>query len=462
MAATVNVDYNYLYASSLASGNDLDRNLQLATSGGAERNPYFFQGRIISPKQTADLLLTLSAISRTRFFSPGEIRERILAAADPVVTSDGSRLRFEVFSVCCGAYARLDLQPDALEGQWLGKGTTNVDFNPPMRASLATVMNSENVALNIGADRLELERSKESVIERKVKMPLRWLKGFVEVQVYQSTLKQAMEVPALELAKMIRTLPQQNFLQAGTISYLIPSGKGFRISQRDAPGAVAVGAISRLRALEPILRYAKSVRIYNSHDAISAFELVFTNGKFFFVLSPNAARGFSGEGQALSALAQSGSVDVLAHVKSALAWQEEINVAKLSSSLGITAQVLEEALQLLGTRGLVGYDLSAGAYFHRELPFDLGLIEELHPRMKKARELHEQKQVRYSIKQDDEIEAYVKGSTGDHYVQISADGARCTCDWFAKNQGNRGPCSHILAAELAINEDESNAFKPIG
>ena len=90
------------------------------------------RGRIISPKQTADLLLTLLAISRTRFFSPGEIRERMLNAADPVVTSDGSRLRFEVFSVCCGTYARLDLQPDALDAQWLGKGTTNVDFNPPI------------------------------------------------------------------------------------------------------------------------------------------------------------------------------------------------------------------------------------------------------------------------------------------------------------------------------------------
>ncbi|MDR3617011.1 MAG: SWIM zinc finger domain-containing protein [Candidatus Obscuribacterales bacterium] len=462
MAATVNLDYSYLYASTLASENDSKRSLRLATSGGAERNPYFFQGRIISPKQTADLLLTLSAISRTRFFSPGEIRERMLNAADPVVTSDGGRLRFEVFSVCCGAYARLDLQPDALDAQWIGKGTTNIDFNPPMRASLATVLNSENVALNIGADKLELERSGESVIERKVKLPLRWLKGFVEVQVYQSALKQVMEIPALELAKMIRTLPPQNFLQAGTISYLIPASKGFRLSQRDAAGAVPVGAISRLRALEPILRYAKSVKIYSSSDAISAFELIFTNGKFFFVLSPNAARGFSGEGQALSALASNGGVDALAHIRSALAWQEEISVPQLSSSLEMSAKAVEEALQVLGTRGLVGYDLSAGAYFHRELPFDLGLVEELHPRMKKARELLEQRLVRYSMKGDDEVEAYVKGSAGDHYVQMNADGARCTCDWFAKNQGNRGPCSHILAAELAVQEDEPNAFKPIG
>jgi len=456
VAATVNIDYAYPFASALVSATASNRQLRLATSGGAEKNPYFFSGRFISPKQTADLLLALSAISRTRFFSPGELRDRMLAAADPVVTSDGNRLRLEVFSVCCGAYARLDLHSNALDGEWIGKGTTNVDFNPPMRAALATVMNSEDVALKIGVDRLELERGEQSVIERKVKLPVRWLKGFVEVQVYQSALKQVMELPALELAKVIRTLPQQNIMQMGTITYLVPSGKGLRLSQRDAPGAVAVGAISRLKALEPILRYAKSVRVYSSDEAISAFELTLPNGSFFFVLSPNAARGFSGEGQALSGLAQRSSTDVLARVKGALAWQEKINSKELSSSLGLDTDSVLGALQVLGTRGLVGYDLSSGAFFHRELPFDLTLVEELHPRMKKARELVEQKNVRFTRGNDGDAEAYVKGTTGDHYIQITADGARCTCDWFAKNQGERGPCSHILAAELAIQDEEES------
>jgi hypothetical protein len=454
VAATVNIDYEYAFASSLISAAVSNRQLRLATSGGVEKNPYFFSGRLINPKQTSDLLLALSAISRTRFFSPGELRDRLLAAADPVVTSDGNRLRLEVFSVCCGTYARLDLHNSALDGQWFGKGTTNVDFNPPMRAALATVMNSEDVALKIGADRLELERGERSVVERKVKLPVRWLKGFVEVQVYQSALKQAMELPALELAKIIRTLPQQNIMQMGTITYLVPAGKGLRLSQREAPGAVGVGAISRLKALEPILRYAKSVKIYSSDDAISAFELTFAEGSFFFVLSPNAARGFSGEGQALSGLAQRSSADLLARVKSALVWQEKINSEELSSSLGLDTSSVLGALEVLGTRGLVGYDLAAGAYFHRELPFDLTLVEELQPRMKKARELLEQKNVRLNRGKDGDVEAYVKGTTGDHYVQITADGARCTCDWFAKNQGERGPCSHILAAELAMQDEE--------
>jgi SWIM zinc finger len=459
VAATVNIDYEYRFASSMMTAVDSNhqvRQLRLATSGGPEKNPYFFSGRFVSPKQTADMLLALSAISRTRFFSPGELRERMIAAADPVVTSDGKRLRLEVFSVCCGAYARLDLHANALDGDWIGKGTTNVDFNLPMRAALATVMNSENVALTVGVDRLELERGEQSIVERKVKLPVRWLKGFVEVQVYQSALKQVLELPALELEKTIRTLPQQNIMQAGAVTYLVPAGRGIRLSQREAPGAVAVGAISRLKILEPILRYAKTVRIYSCEDAISAFELTLTDGSFFLVLSPNAARGFSGEGQALSGLAQSSSTEVLARVKSALVWQEMINAQELSSSLALDPVAVLSALQVLGTRGLVGYDLANGAFFHRELPFDLTLIEELQPRMKKARELVAQQNVRLTRGKNGDAEAYVKGTTGNHYVQITADGARCTCDWFAKNQGDRGPCSHILAAELTMQDQDQD------
>jgi hypothetical protein len=53
-----------------------------------------------------------------------------------VVTSNGDRLRFESFSGCCGVHARLDLLPDALTGQPVRSGSTNVDFNEGMRAAL--------------------------------------------------------------------------------------------------------------------------------------------------------------------------------------------------------------------------------------------------------------------------------------------------------------------------------------
>ena len=44
-------------------------------------------------------------------------------------------------------------------------------------------------------------------------------------------------------------------------------------------------------------------------------------------------------------------------------------------------------LAALAARGLVGYDLSTGAYFHRELPFDLSLVDQLQPRLVAAKKL---------------------------------------------------------------------------
>jgi len=39
-------------------------------------------------------------------------------------------------------------------------------------------------------------------------------------------------------------------------------------------------------------------------------------------------------------------------------------------------------------------------------------------------------------------------------VRLLEDGARCTCPWFAKHRGARGPCKHVLAAQLVLEREE--------
>lgn len=452
MSSAINFSYNYRFASAVEL-NGGRHGLKLATSGGLEKNPYFFNGRLQNPKRTADILLTLSAISRTRFFSPGAIRERLLAAADPVVTCDGGQLRFEVFSVCCGVYARFDLAGNALDGAWLSKGTTNVDFNPPMRAALSALNNSEQVGLKIGSDSVELIKDSETVVERKVKLPVRWLRSFVEVQSYQALVKPSIEIAPSELQKLLISLPQQNIMQAGVVTYITPISRGYRLSQRHSSDSVAVGAISRLKALEPILRHVSNIKTYTSEANVSAFELTLDEGKFFLVLSPNAARGFSGEGQALSDLAERVSDAVVAKVRATLSWQSSLNQELLSEKLSLSAADIKNALQILGTRGLVGFDVSNNAYFHRELPFDLSVVEDLHPRLNKARKLVEQGAVKIAgNSSENSITANVRGESSEYLVQIKEHSFRCTCDWHVKHEGQRGPCSHVLAVELKAQE----------
>jgi uncharacterized Zn finger protein len=42
--------------------------------------------------------------------------------------------------------------------------------------------------------------------------------------------------------------------------------------------------------------------------------------------------------------------------------------------------------------------------------------------------------------------------SGDHRVTFGPSGAgqdTCTCPWWGKHQGTRGPCKHVLAARIA-------------
>ena len=134
------------------------------------------------------MLLGVARVARTRFYVPPAMDAAAIRAADPVVTANDDRLRFESFSACAGVYARFDLMASSLEGAFMGYGTTNVDFNMPMRSALGSIADSDRVTLSVGLDELEVEAEGEQVVERKVPLPTRWVKGFAEVQVFSSRM----------------------------------------------------------------------------------------------------------------------------------------------------------------------------------------------------------------------------------------------------------------------------------
>jgi hypothetical protein len=84
---------------------------ETAASGPAE-HPYLFKGFLTDPGPAALGMLACAAVARSRYHTPASVIAAI--SADPVVTSNGDRLRFESFSGCCGVHARLDLLPSAL------------------------------------------------------------------------------------------------------------------------------------------------------------------------------------------------------------------------------------------------------------------------------------------------------------------------------------------------------------
>jgi hypothetical protein len=176
-------------------------------------------------------------------------------------------------------------------------------------------------------------------------------------------------------------------------------------------------------------------------------------GSFFLMISPEVYRGFTGEGQMLAALAKPVSDATVAKVRAALRWQSDLEAGALAGALGLAEIEVEGALAILGSRGLAGYDVGTHRYFHRELPFDLTRVEEMQPRLGNARRLVEQGKVRrLGSARGDMADYEVQGTGTMHRVRLSPEADSCTCPWFSKYLGQRGPCKHILAATLLDDE----------
>jgi hypothetical protein len=311
------------------------------------------------------------------------------------------------------------------------------------------------VGLNVGVDHVELSRNAEMVVEKKVALPVRWLKGFVEVQSCQSRMKLIHEISGMEAWKFLRSLPRMKTNRRET--FVVGSGRGLRLSQIAVRDGVRVGGLERLRVLENLAGDAKCLRIYGDPvTGASAWELAFDDCRLHLVISPEVWRGFSGEGQALQSLASTDWEAILPQIRAQLTWQSVINEAALQQSaiLGktIPPAAIRSALAALGGQGLVGFDLAEGSYFHRELPFDFQQIDLLHPRLKDARKLLAEQKVRVGTTSKAQTEVLVASSGVEHRVRLTADDAKCTCPWFAKHANSRGPCKHILAAQIFTEE----------
>ena len=455
MSAALDFTYQYAFPSGVVANDGGRPQLSLATCDANQAQPYFFDGKARHPRMMGEMLYVLSDVVRTHFFLP---RPAIL---DPVLTSNEELLRLEGFSGCCGVYARVDLPASAFDGECQGRGTTNVDFNTDMRNALLRLRDEEDVEFAVGASEVVLSRGNQKTVEKKVKLPLRWIKGFSEVQAYQPRLGLKMEVSAADALHFVRSLPRSS--RPKMPSFAVSSGRSIRLAARPQKGAIPILGTHRVKVIEPLLLRAEKLKIWADDDSgASGWEVIYPHGSFFLMISPEVYRGFSGEGQVLSALANPPSDAMLAAVRASLKWQSYIDAAAIATSLNTSRQEVENALAILGTRGLAGYDAGRQHYFHRELPFDLEKVEEMQPRLLNARKLIDAGKVRLLGTQAGVIALEVDGTGTVHRVRLAADGTdrgadsvgeHCTCPWFSKYQGQRGPCKHILASSLLVQGD---------
>ncbi|MFJ9459885.1 SWIM zinc finger family protein [Kitasatospora sp. NPDC101447] len=446
--------YAYLRPSAVLDGAD-GRRLDLATSGGATplgatANPRFFAGFLADPAPAAAALLAVADVAAARYHQP-----QLRASLDPVVTANGDRLRFESFSGCCGVYARLDVLQAGLDGGEIGHGTTNVDVNNPLREALTRIGPADPLHLAVGPDALEVTSFDGPLVEKKVPLPERWLRGFAETQVVAAGFELRAELPAAEAVRFLRSLPRGG---RGGVGWVVPAGRSLRPTTRPVPGAVCLPGPERLAALlgapagggGRVLRHALALRVYapvaTGEPTASAWEVVLPGMRLTLTLSPDASRGFSGEGGVLDALATGTAERDAELVSVLLAWEPRIEVGDLAEQSGLSPERVRAALTRLGTGGQIGYDTAEAAYFHRQLPYEAGHAEAANPRLRAARALVEAGAVRL-----EEGGATAVVTVDDHIQRVRTDEAGrtgCTCLWWGKYRGGRGPCKHALAVGM--------------
>jgi hypothetical protein len=387
---TVEQLYRYRHPSVLDS-----EGLRLATSGGPADHPYFFDGLIERPPVVAAGLLTVARVARTRFWTPPNMVAAILRAADPIVTSDGTTLRFESLSADCGVYARLDVLPDGLASAPRARGTTNVDFNGPMRDALAGLSGHDPMHLAVGDDEVRVRTLDAEAVERRVPLPDRWVRSLAELTVIARAMQPAAVHPAAHLRRLLQSQPRGP--RSAGVLHVVPAGHGARLATRPTAGSVAVAGLDRLRVVEPLLGHATTVRTFGLNTA-SAWLLDMPTARLTVLLSPAVSRGFSGEGGLLET----------------------------------------------DPRPAAGFDLADGTEFERELPLDARAVYADQPRLRDARALVEAG----AVKPAPDRTIVESGGTA-YAVRRAPDGERCTCAWFATHGLGRGPCKHILAARLS-------------
>ena len=400
-----------------------------------------FDGGWAQPHTVARALTTLSQVVQARF---ARSAAEMAAARDPIITVGDGYMRFEGFSQCAGVYARVDVTPAGLLGDIHSPGTTNVDFNPPMLAALAQLPADRLLAVQLGSESFAITPAGAApVVERKVALPARWLKGLTQVQQFLARSHHMLDLQGPALLMLRQALPRRESLLP---LHLHTRAGRPTLGPLANAGSVAVGGAHRLQLLAPLLPLAQSLQVWAHEDGQSSTWLLHLDGgvRFELTLSGDAARGFSGEGAALETLLQA-VPEAWLDAFDRYGWANQ-RLDSVNAALDLALPAAQ--LQLLGERlaalGLLGWDLAGSHWYYRQLPYRPERLGRLHPRWRSAQRLIDEGRVQLDSTSDGRIVARVHSGDRTHTVVLDAQ-ARCTCEWHSQHQGARGPCKHILA-----------------
>ncbi|MBI2300961.1 MAG: SWIM zinc finger family protein [Armatimonadetes bacterium] len=414
--------------------------------------PWLFRGMLAQPLIFRDGLLTLREVVAARFYRPDLWR-----LLDPVVTTEEEWVRLECFSSCAGVYTRVDLRPDVFEsGDLGGEGTTNVEFGADFAAQLSRLRPGRESAFEVSEECVALAGETGTAVERKVDLPERWLRGFLQVQAIQRASEPRFELAAGPARQLLSALP-------GTGAPVYATAAGQVLANPGRAAALGVGGLHRLKLLCRMAPHVQRLQVWAVADHAPSFWVADLGAaRVTMGLSSATNQGFSGDGEALRSARRELDEVLVACARHLLGSGRRFTTAELAEELDVPAATAGQLVDLFSEQGLLGYDLPEGRFYPRALPYVTRTGFVAQPRDVNARRLlaagRAEVEAVTPVAGGRQLVGWVKGDTATYRVKVTVDpegtilDGDCTCRWILDHGMQRGPCKHILALRLAGDE----------
>jgi hypothetical protein len=419
---------------------------------------------------------------------------------DPVVTVHPDQVFFEVFSKDEGAYAKLGIDLGAFELDYQPAcGTTNIDFSPALFAGIEQMRSYRRTRLSVGKEAVALATTSAArVLEKQVKVPDSWLRGFLQVQSAAALPRDTFRLNPVDLYNLLRHLRlhgDRKGRRRGLRVELVP-GEPPRLVLEPWETVLAStagpyrGRVSRvlrlwgrrrLLLLRRLLPFVTAIDVHLLGSGLPSFwvlragPVTLTLGLTGFTAA-NWSQGVSFD---LLLPRKRGGGEALGRVLNHLAGVWVADVKQLAAGTGLKGEALTQALQAGCQQGKLMYDVAADVYRLRaltEAPLDLARLEYRNQRERTAHDLLARRGA-VEIVSENRIAGTGLELTGKVAVaedrreyrpqlllndegQISK--AECTCTFFRKQGLKAGPCAHLVTLRLAYAEQEARRAREAG
>ena len=510
---------------------------RVATAGGAatvelyanvERPAVEFAGRVREPVKFREALSALYAVvgsdyryqpkDRTQYLAYLRLRKEtatqsiwqaqqayfgwllrndplLFCILDPVVTVHPDQVMFEVFARDESTYACLAVNRDAFEDEQIAKcGTTNIDFSDALYASVQQLRDYRQTRLAIGGESVSLRtESREGVLEKSIRIPDNWLRGFLQVQSAAALPADRVTLKPIDLYNALRILRLRADIKGkrrGLRFELVPGQTPKLVLEPwetvlETTGEVFTGRQARvvrvwgrrrLATIKRMLPFVESVEVNLLGSGMPSF-WVLRAGAFtltvgltgFTAANWAAAVGFD---LLLPRKTQSGAPlqKVVEYLAGGLFVAPR---AAIAEATGVKGSALVETLQLGCQHGQLMYDVAKDVYRLRPVTdgrIDLEKLQFRNAREKTAHDLLTRRGA-VSIVSENRVAGQGLELTGkvkvaedsrDYRPQMlladegSIKRASCTCAAVRKEGLKGGPCPHLIALRLAYAAKEAS------